>query len=172
MAKPLSCWFFSEKKTRKEVFALFLDMKRRRMLKLTLTENKSIQIANIIADFQWISMSFRTHPCVLAFITHVLFKTEFSWLFSGEFDIHLLIYFSNSQFSSLRWWILVNMPFKETLYGDRVGDGAVAMLLRLWQHATVSWRHAVWMCIVTSQNTWMGNAYWLPNLNHPRAIHK
>ena len=107
MAKPLSCWFFSEKtKHEKKYLHCFSTWNGRRMLKLTFIENKSIQIANIIADFQWISMSFRTHPCVLAFITHVLFKTEFSWLFSGEFDIHLLYIFQirNSRHCVDEFW--------------------------------------------------------------------
>ena len=51
-------------------------------------------------------------------------------------------------------------------------DGAVAKLLRLWQHASALWRHAVWIRIVTSHNAWMGYEYSLPNLNRPRAIHK
>ena len=67
------------------------------------------------------------------------------------------------------WW---NMPFKGTRHGNGVTDGAVAKLLRLWQHASALWRHAVWIRIVTSHNAWMGYEYWLPNMNRPRAIHK
>ena len=99
---------FSGKKTHeKKYLHCFSTWNGRRMLKITLIENKSIQIAHIIADFHWISLSFRTHPCVLAFITHVVFITEFSWLFYGGFVIHLVLYFSNMQYSLLHWWILV-----------------------------------------------------------------
>ena len=60
------------------------------------------------------------------------------------------------------WW---NMPFKGTRHGNGVADGAVAKLLRLWQHASALWRHAVWIRIVTSHNAWMGYEYSLPNMN-------
>ena len=67
------------------------------------------------------------------------------------------------------WW---NMPFKGTRHGNGLADGVVAKLLRLWQHASALWRHAVWIRIVTSHNAWMGYEYSLPNVNRPRAIHK
>ena len=67
------------------------------------------------------------------------------------------------------WW---NMPFKGTRHGNGVADGAVAKRLQLWQHASALWRHAVWICIVTSHNAWMGYEYSLQNMNRPRAIHK
>ena len=51
-------------------------------------------------------------------------------------------------------------------------NGAVAMLLSLWLHATALWCHAVWICIVMSHNAWMGYEYSLPSLNYPRGIHK
>ena len=65
------------------------------------------------------------------------------------------------------------MPFKETWHGNGVADGAVAKLLRLWQHASALWRHAVWIRIVTSHNAWIpGYEYSLPNVNRTRGIHK
>ena len=67
------------------------------------------------------------------------------------------------------WW---NMPFKGTRHGNGIADAAVAKPLRLWQHATELWRHAVWIRTVTSHNAWMGYEYSFPNLNRSRAIHK
>ena len=64
------------------------------------------------------------------------------------------------------WW---NMPFKETRLGDGVVDNAVAMLLPLWLHAAL-WRHAVWIRIVRSHNSWMGYEYSLQNMNRPRRF--
>ena len=54
------------------------------------------------------------------------------------------------------WW---NMPFKGTRLGNGVTDDAVAKLLRLSQHASALWRHAVWIRIVTSHNAWMDYEY-------------
>ena len=66
----------------------------------------------------------------------------------------------------------LNMSFKVTRLGEGVADDAVAMLLPLWMHTVILWRHAVWIRIVTSHKSWMGYEYSLPNLNRPRAIHK
>ena len=65
-----------------------------------------------------------------------------------------------------------NMPFKETRLGGGMADDAVALSLPLWLHVAALWRHAVWIRIVRSHNTWMGCEYSLQNLNRPRAIHK
>ena len=64
------------------------------------------------------------------------------------------------------WW---NMPFKGTQLDNGVADGAVAKLLRLWQHVSALWRHAVWIRIVTSHNAWMGDEYSLPKLESPNG---
>ena len=107
---------------------------------------------------------------------HIMSKKELRWLLFNDFKARKLIvvtYFSNSQFVPLRCWVLVKHAiYKGTRHGNGVADGAVAKLLRLWQHASALWRHAVWIRIVTSHNTWMGYEYSLPNVNRPRAIHK
>ena len=81
------------------------------------------------------------------------------WLLANEFNTKKLLvvtYFSNLFYCVAEsWW---NMPFVGTLHGNGVAD-AVAKLLRLWQHTSALWRHAVWIRIVTSHNAWMGYEY-------------
>ena len=56
-----------------------------------------------------------------------------------------------------RW----NMPFKGSRHGNGVVDGAVAKLLRLWQHASALWRHAVRIRIVMStMHEWVMNIHY------------
>ena len=52
------------------------------------------------------------------------------------------------------------MPFQGTRHGNGVVDGAVAKQLRLWEHTSALWRHAVWIRIVKSHNAWMGYEYY------------
>ena len=79
--------------------------------------------------------------------THIMYKRN--WDGSCLVNlIYFVLHFSNSQFGECQKF-LVSQP------------GAAAL-----------WRHTVWMCIVMSHNAWMGYEYSLPNLNHPRAIHK
>ena len=114
---------------------------------------------------------------VFSRLSHTYYvQTELRWLLFNDFNTRKLIvvtyifqiwnfFHCVAEF----WW---NMPFKGTRQGNDVADGAVAKLLRLWQHASALWRHAVWIRIVTSHNAWMGYEYSLPNVNRPRVIHK
>ena len=122
------------------------------------------QECNPVTPVECFSLSFRTHPFVLAFITHILCLVNLIFFALHIFQICNLFHCIDES-----WW---NMPFKETQLSDGVAGGAVAMLLPLWLYAAALWRQAVWIRIVTSHNAWMGYEYSLSNLNHPRAIHK
>ena len=112
-----------------------------------------------------VSLSFHTHPCIRAFITHIMYKRNWD----GSCLINL-IYFALHIFQIRNllhcvdesWW---NMPFKVTRLGDGVADNAVAML-PLWLHTAALWCHTI------SHNAWIGYEYSLPNLNCPGAIQK
>ena len=132
--------------------------------KMKVKRTRLCRSCNPVTPVECVSLTFRTHPCVLAFITHISCINGIEMALVWLIDILCVIYI----FSILNllhcldesWW---NMPFK--------GDDAVAMLLSLWLHAAALWRHTVWTRIVTSHNAWMGYEYSLPNLNRPRAIH-
>ena len=110
-------------------------------------------------------MSFPTHPCVHAFITHILcisgIEMALVWLIRYTFSYTLFK-------SAICFLPLMNLcetwHLNETRYSDGVADDHVAILLPLWRHATSLWRHADWICSVSSHNAWMGYAYSLPNL--------
>ena len=126
---------------------------------------------NPVTPVECVSLSFRTHPCVLAFIAHILcingIEIAFVWL--------IWYNLCDTFFKFAVCFIAVmnlGETLKETWLGDGVADDAVATLLPLWLHAAALWRHAVCIRIVTSHNAWMGYEYSLQNLNCPRAIHK
>ena len=65
---------------------------------------------NPVTPVECVSLSFRTHPCVLVFSHTYSVQTELWWLLANAFNtIKLLVvtYFSNSQFVLLRCWVLV-----------------------------------------------------------------
>ena len=112
-----------------------------------------------------------THPCVLAFITHMLcingIEMTFVWLIRYTFALHIFPIRNLLHCVDESWW---DMPFKETRLGDGVVDNAVAtivMLLPLWLHAESLWRHVFGIRIVTSHNAWMGYEYSLQNVSRP-----
>ena len=74
-----------------------------------LHERRSRQ-CNPVTPIECVSLSFRTHPCVLAFITYIFCTNGFRWLLSDELNTKKLLvvtYFLNSQFVPLRCWVLV-----------------------------------------------------------------
>ena len=124
---------------------------------------------NPVTSVECISLSFRTPPCVLAFITYILGRTELRCLLFIEFDttkLHIFQIRNLFHCVAESWW---NMPFKGTRHGDGVMHGAVAMLLRLWKHAATLWHHAAWIRIVTSHNAWMGYEYSLSKHESPKG---
>ena len=119
-----------------------------------------------------VSLTVLSHTPVRSRFYHIHIVYKRDW--NGSFLMNLTQkskYFSNSQFVPLRW-VLVKHAIWGTRHGNGVADCAVAKLLRLWQHASALWRHAVWIRIVTSHSAWIGYEYSLPNVNRPRAIHK
>ena len=128
------------------------------------------------SNTSWVFHCHFAHTRAFSLLSHTYYvQTDLRWLLFNDFDARKLMvvtYFSNSQLflcAAESWW---NMQFKGTRHGNGVADGAVAKLLRLWQHASALWRHAVWIRIVTSHNAWIGYEYSLPNVNRPSAIHK
>ena len=113
---------------------------------------------NPVTSVECVSLSFRTPPCVLAFITYILWTDGIAMALVYWIWHKLHIFQIRNLFHCVveSWW---NMPFKGTWHGDGVVHGAVAMLLRLWKHAATLWHHAAWIRIVTSHNAWMGYAY-------------
>ena len=122
-----------------------------------------------VTPVECVSLSFRTHPCFLGFITHnwddfCLVNSIYLHFALHIFQIRNLLHCVDES-----WW---NMPYTETWLGDGVADDVVAMLLPLWLHAAALWCHAIWKIIVTSHNAWLGYEYPLQNFDRPRAIHK
>ena len=52
---------------------------------LDCTTGEAGSACNPVTSVKCVSLSFRTHPCVLAFITYIFCKTELRWLLANEF---------------------------------------------------------------------------------------
>ena len=148
-------------------------MKRTRLVLLDCTSGEAG------SAIQWHQSSafhcYFAHTRAFSLLSHACcVKKELRWLLSNEFNtkscsyLHIFQIRNSFHCVAKSWW---KVSFKATRHGIGVADGAVAKLLRLWQHASALWPHAVWIRIVTSHNAWMGYEYSLPNLNRPRAIH-
>ena len=120
------------------------------------------------------------HPRAFSLSSHTYsVPTEFWWIFNTK-KLLVVTYFSNSQFVPSQFVPSQFVPSSlgETCHlkgGDMVTVWQTVLFqscYRLRQHASALWRHAVWIRIVPSHNTWMGYEYSLPNMNRPRAIHK
>ena len=117
---------------------------------------------NPVTPVECVSLSFRTHPCVLAFITYILcthgIAMALMYLIQKTYSL-LHIFQIRNLFHCFAesWW---NMPFKGTRHGNGVADGAVAKLLRLWHHSSALWRHSVWIRIDCDVAQYM-NGLWI-----------
>ena len=114
------------------------------------------------------------HTPAFPLLSHIYYVlTDLGWLLSHEFIYESQFYlhiFSNLLHGVDEFWW--HIQFKGTRHGDGMAGVAVTMLLRLWEHATALWRHAVGIRIVTSHKSWMGYEYSTTILNRPWAINE
>ena len=126
---------------------------------------------NPVTPVEWVSLSFCTHPCVLAFITHILRINGIEMAL-----VCLIQYTFPYVFFKFAICFIALMNLGETSLlkrRDMVTVWRTMLLLCCYcTIVTALWRHAVWIRIVTSHNAWMGYEYSLPNFNRPRSIHK
>ena len=126
-----------------------------------------VQSSNTVSR---VSLSFRTHPCVLAFITHILCINGI------EMTLVCLIWYTLRHiFFTFEICFIALINIVETCHlkrRDLVTAWRTMLLLPLWLHAAALWHNAVWIRIVRSHNAWMSYEYSLQNLNRPRPIHK
>ena len=91
---------------------------------------------NPVTPVECVSLSCRTYPDVLAFITNIFVQTELRWCSFNEFDTtKLLIFQINNLFHCVAesWW---KMRFKGTRHGYAVMYVIVATLIRLFSIMT------------------------------------
>ena len=110
---------------------------------------------NPVTPMQCVSLSFRTHPSVLAFITHILRINGNEMTF-----VWLIWYTLRYIFFKFAIGFIALMNLGETCYSKRRHLVTVwrTMLLLYCYHCDCMQQHyhAVWIRIVMSHNAWMG----------------
>ena len=90
----------------------------------------------LVTPVEFVSLLFRTHPCILAFITNIFYiigiKDDFCRVNFIHFALHIFQIRNLLHCVNDTWW---NMPFKEIRLGD-LTDDAVGILLPVSLHVT------------------------------------
>ena len=117
--------------------------------------------SNPVTQVFCVSLYFRSHPCVLAFITQILcingIEMTFVWII--YYGLHY-IFFKFAIYVDESGW---KHAIKEMGLGDSMADDAVVMLEPVWLHAA-----SLWIRIVTSHNAWLDYEYSLQNFTQGR----